>query len=132
MKSILIVVLSVLTSCQPSGKSEEKLSKESIAQQKFVDNINYLDNKNSTFTICYSQKVKTALNPFPPLHYFIFDNQKQEVIFEENLANGFVKWIGMYKIEVRITPGIVSFDQENKSNKYIYDVQLRKKLKNNY
>jgi len=130
MKILLIFLLSVVISCQPSGKSEvQNTSIESFAKKRYTDNIHYLNNKNSTYTLCYSQKVKTALTPYPPLQFFVFDNQTQELIFEDNIARGSIKWIGKYKFEVTLIPGIVSIDQENNPTKYIYDVQLKKKTK---
>ncbi len=129
MKIFLLILFYFTFGCQPSGKNEgQSVSIEAIATKKYSSNIYYLENKNKTYTICFSQKEKTDLKPYPPLKFFVFDNNKNKVIYEDNLANGTVKWIGKYKFEVVLIPGIVSIDKEKDVNKYVYDVKIKKKI----
>jgi hypothetical protein len=131
MKKILLSLLIILMACQPSGKNEMgKVSIQSVVKEKFSGPVKFVDNKNNLYTLCYNQQPSANLNPQQPLHFLLFDNQKNEVIYEDNLPNGSVKWIGKYQIKVEVIPGIVSIEQENIAHFYIYDVQLKKKIKN--
>ncbi len=56
----------------------------------------------------------------------MFDENEKEVIFEDNLANGSVEWIGMYKFQVKSIPGIVSIESD-KMPGYVFDVKEKMK-----
>ncbi|KAA3615579.1 MAG: hypothetical protein D8M58_15395 [Calditrichaeota bacterium] len=129
MNKFLLFFLILYVGCQPSLKDEQPATIESIAKVKYGTDIFYLSNKKKTYTICYSQKEKTALNPFPALKFFVYNNENAEVLFEDNLTNGSIKWVGKYTFKVESVARVVSIDQENQSITYIYDVKLKKKTK---
>ncbi len=128
---IFVTLLAILIGCQPSAKKGEGyLSIKSIAKTKYNGPIHYLENKDSSYTICYSQKKKTVLVPNPPLSFFVYDNQTGEIVFDENYANGSIKWTERYIFEVKIIPGTISLDPKDNIKKYVYDVQLKTKINN--
>ncbi len=131
MKKIFLSLLIILMACHTSRENKAaKMSVQTIAKEKFSGPVNFVENKNNLYTLCYNQQPSANLNPHQPLHFLLFDNQKNEIVFEDNLPNGSVKWIGKYQIKVEVIPGIVSIEQENNAHFYIYDVQLKKKIKN--
>lgn len=130
MKNIIftLLILIAVTGCQLSNKDSASNNEiEKIALDKYKEHIHYLSNKNKSYTICYQQQPETSNIPYPALKFFVFDENTQQIIFEDNLANGSLKWIGLYKLEVQSTPGIVSVKADT-STKYVYDVKLRKKI----
>ena len=116
----------LLLSCSLFCNKTNENSIEEVAIKKYKDNIHYLSNKNKTFTICYRKEAETALKPYPPLKFFVFDETKKEIIFEDNLANGSIEWISMYQFQVKIIPGIVSIESD-KMPGYVFDVKEKKK-----
>jgi len=64
------------------------------------------------------------------VQFFVYDLKNEKVLFEDSLANGSVKWLNDYQIQVSTVPGIVTEDEEvdKKLMGYIYDVKLQRKL----
>lgn len=66
----------------------------------------------------------------PPLNFFVYNNSTKKVIFQDNLANGKIRWKNNYQFIVSTIPGIVKGnDAENvQMFGYTYDVISRRKL----
>lgn len=112
-----------------SQKKNDSFKK--IAVEKFDNNYQFKFNSDSTYLICYSQNKKSQ-DVFPPLKYFIYDLNNNDIVFEESLPNGKIKWINDFQVQVYIVPGIVHGDEnKNSSSVYIYDVKHKRKIKSN-
>ena len=111
-----------------SGESAENYEK--LAVDKYKDNITYQINLTHLYVLCHKQPRSTSRNPFPPVQFFVYDLKNERVLFEDSLANGSVKWLNDYQIQVSTIPGIVTGDEEadKKLMGYIYDVKLQRKL----
>lgn len=130
MQYFLLMITFLVFFCQPNNnKDEQSLNTiESIASEKYQEHYEFEPNKNGRYTLCIRQEPETAEILFPNLRFFVFNNETNEIIFEDNLPNGSVKWITSDQIKVTIIPGIVQAGNEHKSG-YIYDVKSGKKLK---
>ena len=130
MQYYLILLIFITIGCNPPGnKTEHPAEITKIALEKYQDHFNFLQNKDTLYVICFRQDSETALNPTPPLRFFVFDVKNKKIIFEDNLPNGSVKWIDKYKIGVKTIPGIIRKDEILPEYTYVYDVLLKKKLK---
>jgi hypothetical protein len=101
-----------------------------IAAEKYNKNYERVFNSDSTYLIVYfSSKSVTKEIPFP-LRFFVYDNKKDKVIFEDNLTNGNVKWLNDHQVQVSTIPEIISGKEEEnrKIFGYIYDVITKRKL----
>ncbi len=60
----------------------------------------------------------------------MYDLKNDKVLFEDSLANGSIKWLDEYQIQVSTIPGIVTGDDEASDDLmgYVYDVKLQRKL----
>lgn len=113
-----------------SGGSAENYKK--LAVDKYKDNITYQINLTHLYVLCHKQSRPTSRNPYPPVQFFVYGLKNEKVLFEDSLANGSVKWLNDYQIQVSTIPGIITGDEEanKKLRGYIYDIKLQRKLYN--
>lgn len=135
--SVLILQLTIvfaLASCAPAKTDSNSVASvakyKKLAVDKYEDNITYRVNLTHSYVLCYQQSRPTSLNPFPPVQFFVYDIKNERVLFEDSLANGSIKWLNNYQIQVSMIPGIVTGDEvaDQKLPGYIYDVKLQRKL----
>lgn len=130
---LLLVSLTIFGCCNSKHiTSNEKITDQNykkLAEEKYRNNYNILINPDSSHIIVYSKIRKENLSE-PPLKYFIYNLQKNVIVFEDNLPNGDVGWIDNSLVKVSIIPGIVKGDEEENSflHGYIYDISLNKKI----
>jgi len=135
--SVLILQLTIvfaLASCAPAKTDSKSVASvdnyRKLAVDKYKDNITYRVNLTHSYVLCHKQSRPTSLNPFPPVQFFVYDLKQERVLFEDSLANGSLKWLNDFQIQVSTIPGIVTGDEEADKNLlgYIYDVKLQRKL----
>ncbi len=132
-----LTIVQVLVSCASARMDSvavDAVSKYSqLAIEKYHDNITYRENLAHSYVICYKQSRPGSLNPYPPLQFFVYAIKTDQILFEDSLSNGSIKWLNEYQFQVSTVPGIVTHDEE--ANKqlmgYIYDIQLKRKLSTN-
>ena len=64
------------------------------------------------------------------LEYFVYDLNKKDIIFDEKINDADVKWYDENNLEIRITPEIISTDDE--TNVFLLNILSGKKQKLNY
>jgi hypothetical protein len=130
----LIALILFLTACHTAKTDAQKstVSQEykSIAVEKYGNNIEYVLNNSKTHVICLKQNKPTPQFPQNQISFFVYDLAKEEIILEESLIDGEVSWKNDREIQVKMTPGMLTTDEEyNKQlTGYIFDVKERKKL----
>jgi len=104
---------------------------KTLAQQKLGEGTDYLFNADRSRVICLQKMKKTATRAIPALRFFVYDLKSGKIIFEDAPGNASIRWAGAGKIEVRLVPGIVRGDVDERAQMrgYIYDLDLRKKTK---
>jgi hypothetical protein len=131
--SCLIGILSFLTACNSANtdiqKSGDPKNYETIAAEKYGDNIEYIFNSPKTHVICLKRNKPSPQIPQNQISFFIYDLKNGEIIFEESSIDAEVRWKSEDQVEVRITPGIVSGEETAEDFIYVYDVISRKKIK---
>ena len=117
------------TSKMDSQRSSNSQTYKSIAAGKYGKGIEYLFNEPKTYVVCLKRVKPTAQAPQNQTSFFIYDLEKEEIIFEESSIDAEVKWKSDTQVEVKITPGIISGDETEDDFIYLYDVRSRKKIK---
>jgi len=129
---LFISLILFLNSC---GSSKEEHQPDmptykKIAEVNFKNNYKAEFNKDSTYIIVYYSPKSKLMSLNPPLRFFVYNTGEKKVIFQDNLANGDIKWKNNYQFIVTTIPEIVKGDdEENMQNfGYTYDVIKRRKL----
>lgn len=132
---IFISFFLFLNACGSSKGEGEELHPgtpiyKKIAEEKFKDDYKVESNSDSTYLIIYyspSNKLK-SLNP--PLKFFVYNTSAQKVIFQDNLANGNIKWKNNHQFIVTTIPEIVkgNGDVDSQNFGYTYDIISKRKL----
>jgi len=121
----------MITSCS-SAKQETPSSDgdayKKIASEKFGSGVDYLFNSSKTYVVCLKKSKPTSDLPQSKIDFLVFDLGKEEIIYENKLEGGEIRWMDNEKIEVKITPGIVSGDENPNEFIRIYDVKLKTRI----
>jgi hypothetical protein len=132
---LFISIFLFFNACGSSKEENEKLQPglptyKKIAEEKFKNDYKVESNSDSTYLIVYySPKNKLrALNP--PLKFFVYNTSEKKVIFQDNLANGKVKWKNKSQFIVTTIPEIVKGNDAGDIQNfgYTYDVISKRKL----
>ncbi len=131
---LLLITVHALSACASATNDSTALDTVSkysqLAVEKYQTNITYQVNSAKSYVLCYKQAKATALNPTPPLKFFVYDLEHAKILFEDALSNGTIKWLNDHQFQVRTTPGIIKIDEDTNKRLfgYIYDVALQKKV----
>ena len=134
--SFIVIFLSTIlfSSCSNYNngykKDTPKASYIKTAQEKYSYNINYLFSPDSSHVICYKTEKQSKSNYIPQSKFFIYDLNKDKIIFEDNSRSDKIEWINKNKIRVLKRPGIITVDpvKNKKMLGYIYDLNQNKKI----
>jgi len=126
---ICLFTIACNSSKMDSPKKSDSEMFKSIASEKYGKSIEFLYNNSKTHVVCL-KKIKPTPQMFQnQISFFIYDLEKDEIIFEKSSIDAEVKWKNDDQVEVKITPGIVSGDETEDDFIYLYDVRSRKKIK---
>lgn len=129
----LMVFIIFLTACHTtktdSQKSLTSQKYKAIAVEKYGNNIEYILNSPKTYVVCLKRNKPTPQIPQNQISFFIYDLDKEEIIFEDSSIDAKVEWKNDNQVLVKITPGIITGDESEDDFIYVYDVKLREKIK---
>ncbi|RMD90032.1 MAG: hypothetical protein D6813_09800 [Calditrichaeota bacterium] len=127
MEKLLLIVNIFLISCAVHNQNNFRNlpGYQIIAQKKWGSSTQFLFNTDSSFVICLKQAKPTAKNPLPRLSFFIYDINKERILFEDSFENGTIHWMGPYQVEVIPMPGTVTVRGAVYS--WIYDLKNKKR-----
>ncbi|MGE5682288.1 MAG: hypothetical protein ACM34K_15580 [Bacillota bacterium] len=127
----------ILTGCcsssvekQQSGSENNQTLKSYIqlALSRYGDNVEYLYNSpEKSFVLALSREKESSNNPYPAIHFFVFDIKKNMIIFEDVVPKATVSWKNDHQVEVIVTPAIISTDEQDKPQGYIFDIDKHQK-----
>jgi hypothetical protein len=134
-----IFLLSFLTACSQSKdtpsndqpKSPDTFKYELVAKEKFKENYVMQYSPAKSYVLCLKKdsysKEKNNISS-----YFIYDLNKDGIVYEETIGKGSVEWLNDNQLQVSVIPGIVKGDEKQVNNKlnYIYDLGIKRKLFN--
>lgn len=124
--SILILIYGC---CAASADVSKYENVQILAKQKYERDYFIIENEPGTFVLCY-KKYEKKNQPHTLLEYFVYDLNKKEIIFDEKINDADVKWYDENNLEIRITPEIISSDDE--TYVFLLNILSGKKQKLNY
>jgi hypothetical protein len=95
---------------------------ESVAARKYGAAFRTIFNSDRRFAVVLKREKNPALNPHPPLQFFIWDAERESVVFDDEPGPADVRWIDSREIEVTVTPGAVSRGRAGEIAGYRFDV----------
>lgn len=123
----LVLFYGLLGSCKSGNKSMKTGMNETeqyqiLASQHLGEKYVVEFNESGKLVLC-----KSGFLPDPSVaHYhvkfFVFDKDKQEIIYQDVIPRGEVVWFNNNTLKVSTIPGIVMPDEEVISNTYLYDL----------
>lgn len=109
-------------------KSDKALNKTSLlesAKERFGVNYIISANKNwDYFLVTNSTKNQLEVST----KFFVYDSTKAEIILEDFIRAGSVKWSDDYKIDVQIHPGNIQMNSNKTDLGYIFDCKTKTKI----
>lgn len=98
-----------------------------LAIQKYQKNLTYSFNSDTTLVICARQEKPTSGRPFSKVRFFVYDLNKNNIIYEDHIPMGSVRWFDKNQIELNTIPGIVSGMEDEGTRVYIVNLKTGKK-----
>jgi hypothetical protein len=94
------------------------------AAEVYTDNFFIRGNANGSYFLVTKEIRANPQQLFPTVFFFIWSEDASEIIYQESLVQGKVKWISPYKILCESVPG--RMNEREKLKKYTFDVRSRK------
>ena len=115
--------------CAASSEIMDHKAAENLAKEKFGENFIVEKNNTGSLFLCYkNREAKNQLHTL--LHYFIYEAKSQQIILEEKINDAAVKWFDEQNIEIKLTPEIISGDDDETT--FILNVITKEKQKQNF
>jgi hypothetical protein len=115
--------------CAASSEIMDYEAAENLAIEKLGENFVVEKNNSGSLFICY--KIEETRNRLHILmHYFIYDVKSGRIIHEEKINDAAVKWFDEHNIEIKLTPEIISGDEDETG--FIFNVITKEKQKRNF
>lgn len=130
--SFVLILPLLLNSCVSVEQTEEKKEKtnskiETIAHSKFDENYAIKLNESGSHSIVFT-KVKKLKDLFATVQFFIFEEESQSIIFEDELNAGNVYWTSNEEVQA-ISRNSTDKTNENQSTTVVYLYNVKSKVK---
>lgn len=126
---LTIVCLILISGCCAASKEIAKdKNVQKLAAEKFDSGYKLIKNNSSSFILCLKSKEKQN-QPHTSVEYFVYDLDKEEIIFSETLLDAEVGWFDDHNLEIKINPETISDD--NDVTMYLLNVITKVKRKSN-
>ncbi len=113
--------------CKLPEKTTEELKLEKLerkAEDVFITGYEVLLNGDKSAALV-RKSVQINPNHTPPtIYFFVFDLASEEIVFEQILPKGSVRWMNNHEILCEAIPGMVK-EGEGK-RQYVFDVRTQK------
>jgi len=132
--SFYLCILLVLCGCIPNKKlsqkdtSNSKMTYQQIAQKKFGEKVEYKLNPNKSYALCKKMIPEPILNPNQLIEFFIYDIQKEEIIYEDKIANAKISWHNNTQLLITKQKGYITNPTDTGKWTYIFDLQSKQKI----
>jgi len=122
MRSILltIYITLILVSC----KNSVELIKQDLKTPKH-NSIICKDNSNKSFKLCMTD-IGQDDGPETLIKFAIIDTKENEIIYQNSVIGGYVKWKNDVEVEFYDTPGIVQESTDQRKFVKVYNIQQRR------
>ena len=98
-----------------------------VAKNELGDRFMVEFNESGKFVLCKSEFLPDPSVSHYTVKFFIYDVEKDEVIYRDVVPRGEVEWHGGEEIKISSVPGIIMPDAEVISNTYLYHIVTGKK-----
>ena len=126
MRTSFLLLFSILIFSHSCKKSQT--SYQALAQEKLGEGVEYLSNEEESLMLC-SKKTKNLNSPINSIKYFVFDIKKQEILIEDIVENGTIKWFDERRLEIFFVPGMMGAQQTRDDYTFILDVDTKEKVR---
>ena len=134
-KNILVqlFILFLLFGCVPTSKLSQqetlksKKTYQQIAQEKFGEKVECKLNSNKSYALCKKKMTAPVLNPNQLLEFFVYDIQKEEIIYENKMSNVKIKWHNNTQLLITYQKGYITGPTDTGKSTYIFDLPSKKK-----
>lgn len=97
-----------------------------IATQKYGSPYDLLPNANNEFILCIKHEKETT--PLRPIKFFLYDVQKDSILYEREIDNGTVEWMNASQFSIKQIPGNITGNEPPDAFTEIYDIPSGKIL----
>ena len=132
MKNISLITLvllsAVLFNCKNSKEVADKtVDYKALATEKLGEKVAFIPNEDNSMVLCSSQQSSPKLGP-SGVKFFVFDNNSNTIVYEENIGRGTVAWYSNTQLEMYYTPGTMRQDQTRDDFISVYDLIKKEKI----
>lgn len=123
---LLTLLLLLAVGCrtqQPPPSDDADVQLRSTALERLGDEYQIIPNADSTYALAQVAAKRNPPAPFGAVRFFVYDMAKNEVVHEGRVAQGTVKWVDAYTLEVQEVPGIVQQGDPATPQGYRFDVR---------
>ncbi len=108
------------------NQTQRQLSIHELASEKFGAGFEILENETKEYALVLSRS-KSATQT--RIKFFIFEKAINEIILEDNVPLGSVKWSARYEIEIQNFPGTVKLNETKvQKSGYRFNVKTKQKI----
>lgn len=113
---LMFVALHFSVGCSSSRPSQEKAfdlaSFQQFAREKLGKSAVVLPNNSQSYLLCISNSPKQLYPAFPQraFRFFVYDIDKDSIVYEASLENGSVAWFSNSELIIKTIPGIIEED----------------------
>ncbi|MFA9372244.1 MAG: hypothetical protein ACERIH_11095 [Labilibaculum antarcticum] len=116
------------TSISKGDVNSQKKTYQQIAEKKFGEKVEYKLNPNKTYALCQKMTLDLLQNPNQLIEFFIYDIQKEEIIYEDKIANAKISWHNNTQLLIIKQKGYIKNPTDTGRWTYIFDLKSKKKV----
>lgn len=108
------------------NQTQRKHSIHELALEKFGAGFEILENETKEYALVLNRS-KSATQT--GIKFFIYEKEKNEIIIEDLVQLGSVKWLTRYEVEIQNFPGTVRLnDTKSQKSGYRFNVKTKQKI----
>ncbi|PKQ63195.1 hypothetical protein BZG02_10595 [Labilibaculum filiforme] len=106
----------------------QKKTYQQIAEEEFGEKGEYILNSNGNYVLCTKELSKPLINPNQLAEFFVYDLQKEEIIYSDKIANAKISWHNNTQLLIVNQKGYISESADTGKWTYIFDLKSKKKI----
>lgn len=130
IKICITICLLIFFSCSSESISKKNATNlDDLIKSKNWENVSRIPNNKNSFVLVVNQKKPTNLIPSPELSYFVYDLSKDEIVYEEEMIKGKIKWLDNENIRISLSPGMIKDNEKENEKLFGYTINIISKIK---
>ncbi|RXQ92194.1 hypothetical protein EO244_11635 [Ancylomarina salipaludis] len=127
-------LLLLMSGCGPNKQlaqvatSSSKQMYQLIAHKKYGENAECFLNPNLSYVLCQKRNPDTQLIPNQLIEFFVYDIQKQKIIYEDKIANAEITWHNNTQLLITNQRGYITGPTDTGKWTYLFDLLTKKKI----